>query len=276
MPELPEVETILQGIKPIVEKQSIANVVVRQQQLRWKIPSNLANKIKNCRVIKLTRRGKYILWHLSDGASLILHFGMSGFLRVIQDAYPAEKHDHVDIVLRNGNCIRYNDTRRFGALLYTRDDVYQHPLLKNLGLEPLTAQFNGDYLHHLARTKKLSVKQFIMDHHVVVGVGNIYATEALFLSGIHPLCKVSALSSAQFKTLANNIKAILRTAIKKGGTTFKDFQDSSGKPGYFAQQLKVYGRDGLNCSVCSQSLESLRIAQRATVFCPRCQVLDVI
>lgn len=271
MPELPEVETMLQGIQPVVVQQQIARVVVYQPQLRWRISAELPLKLIDQRVDKLSRRGKYLLLHLSCQQTVILHFGMSGYLRITSNGDPLAKHDHVEFVFENDISLRFNDARRFGALLWTDEDPYQHSLLKNLGLEPLSEDFSDQYLYHLSRDKKISIKQFIMNHHVVVGIGNIYATEALFSAGIHPLRQAKDITLQQYKALVKQIKRTLQHAIQLGGTTVKDFQNTAGKPGYFKQRLKAYGRAGLKCTRCEHTLEKIRLGQRVSVFCSGCQ-----
>jgi formamidopyrimidine-DNA glycosylase len=269
MPELPEVETVLQGIKPLVEHQVIRGIVIRQPKLRWDVPKGLQRKLLNQKIIKLERRGKYILFHLQLG-TLLLHFGMSGSLTVLSKLIDPKKHDHIDLLF-DDFYLRYTDPRRFGALLYTEGDPQDHPLLAKLGIEPLTKAFNGEYLYRKARSRKLSIKQFIMNHQIVVGVGNIYAAEALFLAKLNPLTPANQISKVQYQQLATAIKQVLKEAIKKGGTTLKDFKNSEGKMGYFKQKLNVYDREGLPCVNCQQPLKAIRIQNRATVFCSTCQ-----
>jgi formamidopyrimidine-DNA glycosylase len=268
MPELPEVETSARGIAPHILGQRVAQVVIRQGQLRWPVPKELTWELPQQVIHNITRRGKYLLLHTAKG-TVILHFGMSGYVRILNSETTAHKHDHVDIVFEN-ICLRYTDTRRFGAILWTRENPAQHPLLATLGPEPLSDQFHGDYLYQQSRPKKIPIKQFIMDGHVVVGVGNIYATESLFLAGIHPLTPANTIGATPYHHLALQIKQILVAAIKQGGTTLRDFHNSEGKPGYFKQQLNAYGRAGLPCVRCQQPLIALRIQQRATVFCGFC------
>ncbi len=270
MPELPEVETTLRGLKPHLEDAMIQDVIVRQHQLRWPIPHNIKRKIKQHRIRELSRRGKYLLIHLEVGA-IIMHLGMSGSLRIINDDVPAKKHDHIDIILSNHKIMRYADPRRFGALLLTEDDPLEHPLLRSLGMEPLDTCFTSRYLLKMMKSRRTPVKSLIMDSKIVVGIGNIYASEALFLAGIHPLTPAGDLNEMQCKRLVKSIKQILRAAIKRGGTTLKDFINSDGRPGYFSQQLKVYGREGQPCVKCNANLELLKIGQRSTVFCLNCQ-----
>lgn len=270
MPELPEVETTLRGIQPHIEQKLITNVIVRQRKLRWTVYSALADKLTGQKILKSYRRAKYLIANCATG-SLILHLGMSGRLRILQPAPPAEKHDHLDIEFANGVCLRFTDPRRFGAVIWTDQLVEKHPLLAHIGPEPLDRSFSGKYLWEKARNKKIAVKSFIMDSHVVAGVGNIYATEALFLAGIHPLTPAHCLSESQYHTLIQAIKKVLKQAIAKGGTTLKDFLNSEGKPGYFSVHLNVYGREGMPCVSCKSTLTLIRIANRSSVFCQQCQ-----
>jgi formamidopyrimidine-DNA glycosylase len=270
MPELPEVETTLRGIQPFVKKQKIKNLIVRHPHLRWPIPSNIKELMIGQKIVDLERRGKYILFKTSIGTA-ILHLGMSGRLRVLTSSIPAEKHDHIDIEFENNKILRLTDPRRFGAFLWTDADPSEHELLKYLGPEPLSEDFNGHYLWQRAQRRKVPVKSFIMDSKIVVGVGNIYAAESLFAAGIHPETLAGKVSEARFEKLVVEIKKILQAAIEKGGTTLKDFLKSDGKPGYFSQQLKVYGRAGLPCVTCEKGLKEIRLGQRSTVFCVKCQ-----
>jgi len=268
LPELPEVETTKRGIQPYTENANIRSIVVRQPRLRWPV-SNELSEISMSKVISVERRAKYLLLSLADGY-IIIHLGMSGSLRVVDINCPVGKHDHVDFLMDNDKIIRYNDPRRFGSILWTKN-LATHPLLVKLGPEPLEGSFDGDYLFKQRDGKKINIKQFIMDNKIVVGVGNIYANEALFLSGIHPKRPANKISKKRFKQLANNIKEVLSEAIKQGGTTLKDFVGGDGKPGYFQQQLNVYGRGGQDCINCKTALKEIRIGQRSTVYCPKCQ-----
>lgn len=270
MPELPEVETTLSGIKPHILGQKILNAIVRHHNLRWPIPQHIKITIKNQVVNTVSRRGKYLILQLDTGA-LILHLGMSGSLRILTHSTPAQKHDHVDLEFANNKVLRFTDPRRFGALLWTTDDPLEHVLLKNLGPEPFDKTFTENYLEEKARNKKLSIKAFIMDSKIVVGVGNIYAAEALFIAGINPTTRAQDISLEDYKKLATAIKKILRAAIKAGGTTLKDFLQSDGKPGYFKFRLQVYGRGNMPCVKCKTTLQEIRLGQRSTVFCPNCQ-----
>ncbi len=270
MPELAEVETTLRGILPHIGDQVIAEVIIRHHQLRWAVPGEIVDLLPGKRFVNVERRGKYLLFS-TDIGTLIVHLGMSGCLRVVDAATPAKKHDHVDIIFENGLCLRYTDPRRFGAILWTTTDPLQHKLLQNLGPEPLTNAFSARYLSQQAHRRKVPIKTLIMNSQVVVGVGNIYATESLFRAHIHPLQRATDLSADQSKQLVQAIKAVLRAAIKQGGTTLRDFRNSDGKPGYFRHHLQVYGRAGKRCLVCGTELVTLKIAQRTTVYCPSCQ-----
>lgn len=269
MPELPEVETSKRGISPHILNQTVSDIIIRQPQLRWLIPNSLLELVGNT-ITAVSRRAKYLLLHSKSG-TVILHLGMSGSLRIVPANMPPLKHDHVDIILNNNQCLRLTDPRRFGAMLWAKGDPLEHSLLANLGPEPLSAEFDGAYLYHLSRNRSVTIKQFIMDGKIVVGVGNIYANEALFLAGIHPERAAKSISQKKYIALAEKIKLILQAAIEQGGTTLRNFQSSDGKPGYFKQQLWVYGRGKLHCLQCKQLLRETRINQRATVYCSGCQ-----
>ena len=270
MPELPEVETTLRGIAPHILNQMISQVIVRDHRLRWPIPADLAQQLEQQRVIDIQRRGKYLLLTLPTG-TLILHLGMSGNLRVLPADSPLQKHDHLDIVFDNQQCLRLHDPRRFGAVLFTTEPVAQHPLLKELGVEPLEKGLTGQYLFTRSRGRKIPIKSFVMDGKIVVGVGNICASESLFLAGIHPKRHAGRITPERYATLVTVIKKVLRAAIKQGGTTLRDFVNSDGKPGYFSQHLLVYGRDGEPCYHCQHTIRHCIIGQRATYYCPYCQ-----
>ncbi|PCK09964.1 MAG: DNA-formamidopyrimidine glycosylase [Alteromonadaceae bacterium] len=270
MPELPEVETTLRGISPHISNKLITKVQVRRPKLRWPIPDNLAELLTNQRVISTSRRGKYLLIGVKHG-TVLYHLGMSGSLRIINDdTQPLKKHDHV-ILHFKGIQLRLNDPRRFGAVLWTGDDPYTHPLLRDLGPEPLEDEFDAKYLYDNCRTHKQAIKTWIMNSKCVVGVGNIYASEALFRTGIHPLKAACKITKAESSKLVSNIKGVLAQAIERGGTTLRDFVNSDGKPGYFAQELEVYGRGGEPCKKCNKPLTEKKIAQRSTVYCTKCQ-----
>ncbi len=270
MPELPEVETTLNGIRPFLQGLKIIRLDVRQRNLRWPIVENLEGRIVDSRVVRLQRRGKYILVHLEHGG-LIIHLGMSGSMRVLLNSESPGRHDHFDIINQHGQIIRYRDPRRFGCLLYTPDDPLQHPRLVSLGVEPLGDDFTGDSLYRLSRKRTSSIKSFLMDGRIVVGVGNIYASEALFLAGIRPLRPCGRISLSRYRILAEAVRTILTKAVKQGGTTLQDFVGADGSAGYFAQSLSVYGREGEKCLQCSTTIKRRVIAQRSTFYCPRCQ-----
>lgn len=269
MPELPEVETVLRGLIAWLQNNRIEQVVIRQGLLRWPVPANLNIHVKNQRIIGVYRRAKYLLIQLQNG-TIIIHLGMSGSLKIVQEKVAPGKHDHVDIILSSGQIIRYNDPRRFGAILWTEDST-NHPLLQSLGPEPLDSRFNAKYFHSISLRRKVAIKQLIMNGKIVTGIGNIYAAEALFQAKIHPLTPANTLTETQCAQLVQAIKQVLQAAIAQGGTTLKDFINTEGKPGYFSQQLQVYGRKGLPCRICQSRLQSLRLGQRSTVFCPCCQ-----
>lgn len=272
MPELPEVETTILGLRPHAIQQTIVSMTIRQHRLRWPIPTDTPEKLCGQTIQTITRRGKYILMAMQTG-TLLIHLGMSGRLRVLPHVTAPGKHDHIDLQLQQ-SVLRYTDPRRFGAWVWIHDlPVLQHPLLKKLGIEPLDPEFDGEYLWQIARNKSVSIKTLIMDQHIVVGVGNIYATEALFISKIHPSTSAKMLSLAQMTTLARAIQTILQYAIQAGGTSLKDFLQADGKPGYFKLQLQIYNRSGLPCPHCTTLLEKLTISQRSSTFCPQCQVL---
>lgn len=270
MPELPEVETTRRGILPHIHGHTIQDIIVRDRRLRWPVPQNLKDKLHGQKVLEVSRRGKYLLLSTAAG-TLIIHLGMSGSLRVLACDTPYEKHDHVDIVFDTQQCLRLRDPRRFGAVLFTESDPAEHELLRDLGPEPLSPAFNGDYLFAKSRKRTACVKAFIMDSHIVVGVGNIYANEALFAAGIHPRRAAGKVTRAQYELLAHAIKDVLRAAIKAGGTTLRDFTRSDGKPGYFRQSLQIYDRGGKPCPKCGKAISQAVIAQRATYYCTHCQ-----
>jgi formamidopyrimidine-DNA glycosylase len=270
MPELPEVETVRRGIAPLVLHREVVAVVVRDARLRWPVPANLAEHLVGRPFVELRRRGKYLLLRNAAGW-LILHLGMSGHVRCLPATTPAGRHDHVDIVFCDGRCLRLNDPRRFGALLWTAEEPARHPLLASLGPEPLEPGFDGDYLYGRSRGRRVAVKNFIMDHRIVAGVGNIYASEALFRAGIHPGRPAGRIARQRYERLAEALRQVLTEAIEAGGTTLRDFADENGRPGYFAVQLSVYGRTGEPCPNCDRAIACEKIGQRSSYFCPRCQ-----
>lgn len=269
MPELPEVETTRRGIAPHVVGQRVRRVIVRDARLRWPVPEDLDVRLSGQRIEAVERRAKYLLIKAESG-TLIGHLGMSGSLRMVPADQPPAKHEHVDIELESGLSLRYTDPRRFGALLWTQDPL-AHVLLSKLGPEPLTEAFNGGRLYELSRGRSMAVKPFIMDNAVVVGVGNIYAAEALFAAGIDPRRAAGSISRARYDRLAEEIKKVLARSIESGGTTLRDFIGGDGAPGYFKQELFVYGRKGEFCKVCGTGLQEIRLGQRASVYCRKCQ-----
>ncbi|MGD8514883.1 MAG: bifunctional DNA-formamidopyrimidine glycosylase/DNA-(apurinic or apyrimidinic site) lyase [Granulosicoccaceae bacterium] len=270
MPELPEVETTRRGIAPHIKGHTVTDVIVRDARLRWPVPKHLARSLCGQCIDNVERRGKYLLLKTQAGA-LIMHLGMSGSLRVLPADSPAEKHDHVDIVFDNRLCLRLRDPRRFGSIFWTRNDPLQHERLAKLGPEPLDKTLDGEYLFARSRGRKIAIKQFIMDSHIVVGVGNIYASESLFRAGIHPQREAGRISKARYERLSDAIKKVISEAIQAGGTTLRDFTRSDGKPGYFSQQLNVYGREGEACPQCGASIKHIVQGQRATYYCGHCQ-----
>ncbi|MGB7452947.1 MAG: bifunctional DNA-formamidopyrimidine glycosylase/DNA-(apurinic or apyrimidinic site) lyase [Lysobacterales bacterium] len=269
MPELPEVETTLRGIEPHLLNQQVERVIVRDPRLRWPV-SDQVSKAEGQKFVSLQRRGKYLLLKLEQGG-LIIHLGMSGSLRILQHPMTPEKHDHVDVELLNGECLRFNDPRRFGAFLWVDVDMHQHELIRKLGPEPLSDEFTSDYLYQRSRNRSVAIKNFIMNGHVVVGVGNIYASEALFMAGIHPQRAAGRVSRQRYQGLVAAICDVLDRAIRRGGTTLRDFVNSDGAPGYFAQELLVYDRAGKDCFQCGIAIKQKVIGQRSSYYCPACQ-----
>ncbi|MBM0103804.1 bifunctional DNA-formamidopyrimidine glycosylase/DNA-(apurinic or apyrimidinic site) lyase [Steroidobacter sp. S1-65] len=270
MPELPEVETTRRGIESSVVGQVIKKVIVREPRLRWRVPRELPELAAGQRVVSLRRRAKYLVFDLQRGG-MILHLGMSGSLRVLPGETPPSMHDHVDIVMDTGLCLRFNDPRRFGSLLWVADDPLQHKLLKSLAPEPLSDEFNGEYLARAAKGRSVAIKQLIMNGQVVVGVGNIYASEALFRAGVRPRRAAGRLKRAEFEALVKAIKEVLNDAIRAGGTTLRDYFNPEGMPGYFRQKLFVYERTRDPCRVCKTPIKHFVQGQRSTYFCPQCQ-----
>ncbi|AJF06927.1 bifunctional DNA-formamidopyrimidine glycosylase/DNA-(apurinic or apyrimidinic site) lyase [Geoalkalibacter subterraneus] len=270
MPELPEVETIRRGLAPHLIGRTLRQATVRQSRLRRPVPQALQDECIGASVQKVGRRGKYLLFYTERG-TLIWHLGMSGSLRILTDGGRAEKHDHIDLVFEGEICLRYRDPRRFGLVEWTEADPLEHPLLSHLGAEPLEDKFDGAYLWHRSRSRKIPLKNFIMDARVVVGVGNIYASEALFQAGLRPDRLAGSLTKKLAEKLAAAIKDVLTRAIEAGGTSLRDFVDGQGQPGYFAQELKVYGRAGQPCPACGEPIGKIVVGQRSSFFCPRCQ-----
>lgn len=270
MPELPEVETTLRGIYPHLLGALVTGLKVRNPRLRYPVDPGLGRRIAGARVETLARRGKYLLMGLAGG-HLLIHLGMSGSLRLVTGDSEPGSHDHIDLLLGSGLTLRYSDPRRFGLWLWHQGDPAEHALLRHLGPEPLEEGFTPRLLWARSRGKSTAVKSFIMDSRVVVGVGNIYANEALHQSGIHPLRAAGRISLARYRLLHGAIREVLGSAILQGGTTLRDFVGGDGKPGYFSQSLRVYGRGGEPCPGCGAALREARLSQRSTVYCPRCQ-----
>jgi formamidopyrimidine-DNA glycosylase len=269
MPELPEVETTLRGVQPFIEQQTIRRITIRDARLRWPIPAAV-QQARGALVTGCRRRAKYMIFDTNRGGSLLVHLGMSGSLRVITDGAQARKHDHFDIELDEA-VLRFNDPRRFGALLWAELPVESHALLNHLGPEPLTDAFNAQQLWSASRGKRLAVKNFIMDGRVVVGVGNIYASEALYMAGINPKRAAGRVSLARYAVLVDAIREVLSHSIRQGGTTLRDYVNSTGEPGYFALNLLVYGRQGEPCFQCGQPIRQITLGQRSSFYCVRCQ-----
>ncbi|WP_392564678.1 bifunctional DNA-formamidopyrimidine glycosylase/DNA-(apurinic or apyrimidinic site) lyase [Orbus wheelerorum] len=268
MPELPEVETSRLGILPYLKNQTIADIIIRQPKLRWPIDPDISLAIGQD-IIDVKRRAKYLLLQLQQGW-IVIHLGMSGSLRILLEDKSVEKHDHVDLVLKNKVILRYTDPRRFGAWLWT-PFLEWLPQLQKLGPEPLSDDFDAKYLYQITINKKIPIKTLIMDNHFVVGVGNIYASESLFMAKILPVRLANTLTLKEVKALVISIKTVLTNSIKQGGTTLKDFLQTDGKPGYFVQQLQVYGREEKICFVCNSSIKMKKIGQRSTFYCEHCQ-----
>ncbi|SHI20990.1 bifunctional DNA-formamidopyrimidine glycosylase/DNA-(apurinic or apyrimidinic site) lyase [Ferrimonas marina] len=269
MPELPEVEVTRQGIQPHLQGQTVREVIVRNPRLRWPVDPQI-QQLAGQKIRSVQRRAKYLLLETEAGV-LILHLGMSGSLRVLSPAPEPGKHDHLDLVLSNDAVLRLNDPRRFGAAIWWQLPLEAQPLLQHLGPEPLTLAFNTEHLAKALRGKTSAIKTALMDNKVVVGVGNIYANEALFAAGIHPKRAAGNISAARLEKLVEEVKRVLAEAIRQGGTTLKDFTQADGKPGYFVQRLNVYGRGGQACVQCGAELKEIKLGQRATVYCGHCQ-----
>ncbi len=269
MPELPEVETTRRGLLPLLG-QTVRSVTLRNPALRWPVPAELPACLAGQRLQALERRAKYILARFECG-TLLLHLGMSGRLCLLERAEPPDRHDHLDLVFSGGAVLRLRDPRRFGAVLWLQGDPQQHPLLRDLGPEPLGKGFDGALLYRASRGRSAAIKTFIMDSRVVVGVGNIYAAEALFRARIHPGIAAGRLGAARCARLAQEIRATLNDALAAGGSSLRDFFGADGNPGYFQQQYFVYGRAGEPCRVCGSTIRNMRLGQRSTFYCPRCQ-----
>jgi formamidopyrimidine-DNA glycosylase len=270
MPELPEVETTRRGLAPLVVGRSVAATHVYDRRLRWSVPSSLARRLAGRTIDAIDRRSKYLLFR-SRADTLLVHFGMTGSLRALTDPPPRGKHDHLDIVLDSGVTLRYHDPRRFGAVLWLPSPAEAHPLLARLGVEPFDPACNAEYLHDAMRARSAAIKLALMDNHLIVGVGNIYASESLFRARIRPTTQANRVSKARLGRLVAEVRATLTDAIAKGGSTLRDYVDSRGEPGYFQLGYAVYGRAGLPCKVCGAAIRQIRQGGRATCFCPNCQ-----
>lgn len=270
MPELPEVETVRRGIAPHVTTRRIAAVRIREPRLRWPVPRRIATQLPGRVIERVSRRGKYLLLDVGAG-HLLIHLGMSGSLRVLPEPGPPRKHDHLDIELDGGACLRFRDPRRFGSVLYTTRSPERHWLLRALGPEPLSNDFNGRYLYDRSRGRRVSAKAFLMDGRVVAGVGNIYASEALHRAGIHPARPAGRIGEGRYEALSAAVRETLLDAIARGGSTLRDFLNENGDPGYFVPLLKVYDREGLPCGDCGRAIRRRVIGQRASYYCAHCQ-----
>lgn len=270
MPELPEVETTRRGIAPRLEGVYVDRVVVRDRRLRWPVTAGIEARLAGTKIESVERRAKYLLLRTTAGTA-IAHLGMSGSMRFVGADTRPEKHDHFDIRMATGDVLRFNDPRRFGCLLWTDLEPAQHPLLAELGPEPLGDEFTGEYLYDSGRGRRVAIKQHIMNAHIVVGVGNIYASESLFRAGIHPKRRAGRISLSRMRKLAESIKTVLSESIDFGGTTLRDFYNGEGRPGYFRNELRVYDRAGEPCVRCREPIRQTVMGQRSTFYCPRCQ-----
>ncbi len=270
MPELPEVETTRRGIAPRLTDATITHVRIRDRRLRWPIPGSMEENLTGRRIHSVSRRGKYLLIK-TDSGTAIFHLGMSGTLCFVDPGTAPKKHDHVDIEVDSGFVLRFNDPRRFGCLLWTPDDPLDHPLLARLGPEPLGADFTGTSLRFASQGRRIAIKPHLMNSAIVVGVGNIYASESLYRAGIHPKRAAGRISLERMTRLVDAIKSVLHESIRHGGTTLRDFYDGDGKPGYFSNELNVYGRAGEACLNCRRPIRQIVLGQRATFYCAGCQ-----
>lgn len=270
MPELPEVETTRRGIDPHLTGRTISGVIFRAAKLRLPLGPELAEQLRGQRIEAVARRGKYLLFTCTDG-TLLLHLGMTGHLRLVPSTTEPGRHDHVELHLDNGTALRFTDPRKFGTLLWLTTDPCQHPLLAGLGPEPLSGDFSAEYLYRRSHGRNVALKLFIMNSRIVVGVGNIYANEALFRARLAPAQKAGSLTPEQAGRLAGAVRQVLEEAIARGGTTLRDYRNASGNPGYFRLDLQVYGRGGEPCSVCGRPLQLSRLGGRSTVWCQVCQ-----
>lgn len=270
MPELPEVETTRRGLESHAVGRRILTLAVHESRLRWRVAEDLPDRVAGQRIKAAGRRAKYLLIELESG-TLLLHLGMSGSLRLLPADTPRLRHDHFDLLLESGSTLRFNDPRRFGSLHYTSGDPRQHPLLVHLAPEPFDTDFGGEYLWRVTRGRRAAIKQVLMNSRLVVGVGNIYASETLFRARIRPRRRAQSLTRQEAARLARAVRAVLREAIRVGGTTLRDYVDADGSPGYFRQKLYVYERAGKPCRVCKTAIRQVTQLQRSTYYCPGCQ-----
>ena len=270
MPELPEVETVRRGLSLHLIDKCIHKVVIRQRRLRYLIPRGLEQRVKGLCIKAIERRAKYLLIRFESGC-LICHLGMSGSLRIYDRTSAAGPHDHVDIYVDDNRVLRFRDPRKFGLILWTAKDPMRHKLLRDLGPEPLSTNLNGEYLYRISRGRKSAIKSFLMDSHIVVGIGNIYASEALFRAGVHPRRAAGRISLTRYESIVEAVRITLKNAIREGGTTLRNFVAEDGQPGYFKQALNVYQRSGEPCLSCKTPIRLIRIGQRSTFYCPQCQ-----
>jgi formamidopyrimidine-DNA glycosylase len=270
MPELPEVETTRRGLLPHLVGRRVSDVVVRNRNLRWPVPRDLPRRMRGEEVLAIRRRGKYLLFECREG-HLLVHLGMSGRLSLVDTDAPPRRHDHIDVAFEGRQSMRLTDPRRFGAMLWVRGPVERHALLRGLGLEPLEEGFTGEALRRLAAGRRVAVKHFLMNARLITGVGNIYASEALFRAGIHPLRGVNRISRPRWDRLAAAVRETLEQALAAGGTTLRDYASFDGRPGEFGTQCAVYGREGQPCPACATPIRALRQGQRSTFYCPGCQ-----
>lgn len=271
MPELPEVETTRRGVAPHMVGQRIRELKIHEHRLRWPVSRHLSARVAGLRILAVSRRAKYLLFGLEGDLTLLWHLGMSGNLRVLPESAPRRSHDHIDLVLASGETLRFNDPRRFGSLHCIDGEPAKHPLLRELGPEPLETPFDADYLWRATRHRRVAIKQLVMNAKVVVGVGNIYASEALFRAGIRPGRRAGSLTRAEIERLVVAIKAVLAMAVKVGGTTLRDYVGADGQPGYFRQKLFVYERAGEPCRRCDHPIRHRVQGQRSTYWCSTCQ-----
>jgi len=270
LPELPEVETTRRGLTPYARKRRIAALAVYEPRLRWPVPRSLPARVAGQRITRVGRRAKYLLLELESG-TLLVHLGMSGNLRAVPADTPRLTHDHFDLVLDSGLALRFNDPRRFGSLIYTAGDPARHPLLARLAPEPFARAFDADYLWRISRRRRVALKQLVMNSQLVVGVGNIYASEALFRARLRPQRQARSLTRAEAARLVKSVRAVLAQAIRAGGTTLRDYLGADGSPGYFRQRLYVYERGGRPCRRCRTPIRAISQGQRSTYYCPSCQ-----